>query len=366
MKVMKNLVLASFLLIPLSIAAQVSNPSIVQTLTEPASCPILPFYYIASSNLLYGGNGSGTCQQVNSGGGGGSGTVTSVTFTGDGVVDSATPSSAVTTSGTVTATIKTQTANTVLAGPTTGSAAAPTFRALVSADIPNNAANTTGTSGGLSGSPAITVSSCTGCGGGSYQYSVLPQPVYANFTQVNFQSGTTVGTAGGNMFITMPYQSALNWQLLKQTANPGSTPWSVQAFIAAVPTGTASATSSGLYISDGTKLAGMEVLNGSTLRFEHMNSVTSDLATIASAVTPPLYSSANGQYYRICDSGTTIYYETSMDGASWFVLPSFSETVGSFITPTQVLVGGVSEAPGGNLIYINVKGWSVTASAVCP
>jgi hypothetical protein len=39
----------------------------------------------------------------------------------------------------------TQTANYVLAGPTTGAAAAPTFRALVSADIPSNAADTSGT-----------------------------------------------------------------------------------------------------------------------------------------------------------------------------------------------------------------------------
>lgn len=81
----------------------------------------------------------------------GTGTVTSVTFTGDGVVDSSTPSTAVTASGTVTATIKTQTANTVLAGPTTGSAASAAFRALVSADIPNNAANTSGSAGSLSG-----------------------------------------------------------------------------------------------------------------------------------------------------------------------------------------------------------------------
>jgi hypothetical protein len=64
------------------------------------------------------------------------GTVTSVTFTGDGVLDSSTPGTAVTTSGTVTATIKTQSANTVLAGPATGSAVAPTFRTLVNADIP--------------------------------------------------------------------------------------------------------------------------------------------------------------------------------------------------------------------------------------
>lgn len=70
------------------------------------------------------------------GGGGGSGSVTSVTFTGDGVVDSSTPSSAVTTTGTVTATIKNQSANTILAGPSSGSAAASAFRSLVYADVP--------------------------------------------------------------------------------------------------------------------------------------------------------------------------------------------------------------------------------------
>jgi hypothetical protein len=45
-------------------------------------------------------------------------------------------SSAVTSSGTLTATLATQTATYVLAGPTTGSAATPTFRALVAGDIP--------------------------------------------------------------------------------------------------------------------------------------------------------------------------------------------------------------------------------------
>lgn len=62
------------------------------------------------------------------------GTVTSVTFTGDGTLLSTTPSTAVTTTGTLTAALKTQTKNTFLAGPTTGSAANPTFRTLNSAD----------------------------------------------------------------------------------------------------------------------------------------------------------------------------------------------------------------------------------------
>lgn len=45
--------------------------------------------------------------------------------------------SPVTTTGTLTATLATQNANQLFAGPTTGSAAAPVFRALVAADIPN-------------------------------------------------------------------------------------------------------------------------------------------------------------------------------------------------------------------------------------
>lgn len=47
--------------------------------------------------------------------------------------------SPVTGSGTLAATLATQVANTVLAGPTTGAAAVPTVRALVAADLPNTA-----------------------------------------------------------------------------------------------------------------------------------------------------------------------------------------------------------------------------------
>jgi hypothetical protein len=65
-----------------------------------------------------------------------SGNVSSVTFTGDGTILSSTPSTAVTSSGTVAATLKTQTANAILAGPATGADHAPTFRAMVAGDLP--------------------------------------------------------------------------------------------------------------------------------------------------------------------------------------------------------------------------------------
>ena len=70
------------------------------------------------------------------GGGGGGGTVTSVAFTADPSSVFDVSGSPVTTSGIIALSMDNQSANTVLSGPTTGSAAAPAFRALVAADIP--------------------------------------------------------------------------------------------------------------------------------------------------------------------------------------------------------------------------------------
>jgi hypothetical protein len=69
------------------------------------------------------------------------GTVTSVALTVPGVIFvSPVSGSPITTSGTLALTLATQTANRVLAGPTTGAAATPTFRALVLADLPSGVA----------------------------------------------------------------------------------------------------------------------------------------------------------------------------------------------------------------------------------
>jgi len=84
----------------------------------------------------------------------GGGTVTSVGLSLP--ADFTVTNSPVTSSGTLTATWADQVANTVLAGPTTGVDAAPTFRALVNADLPASgvSANTYGSSTAV---PVITV-----------------------------------------------------------------------------------------------------------------------------------------------------------------------------------------------------------------
>ena len=74
--------------------------------------------------------------------GAGSGTVTQVAMTGDGVIyNAAVTGSPIVASGTLVPSLKTQTANTVLAGPTSGAAAAPTFRALGLGDVGSPTSN---------------------------------------------------------------------------------------------------------------------------------------------------------------------------------------------------------------------------------
>jgi hypothetical protein len=112
----------------------------------------------ANGNIVDNGSGCGT--------GGGGGTVTNVALamTNMPCTISGSP---VTTTGTLTCSANTETANFVWAGPASGSAATPTFRALVSADIPNNAANTSGnaataTLAATATALAATPAQCTG------------------------------------------------------------------------------------------------------------------------------------------------------------------------------------------------------------
>lgn len=79
--------------------------------------------------------------------GSGSGTVTSVGMTAPSIFSVS--GSPVTTSGTLGLTLATQTANTFFSGPSGGGVVAPTFRAIVPADIPTLNQNTTGSAAAL-------------------------------------------------------------------------------------------------------------------------------------------------------------------------------------------------------------------------
>lgn len=106
--------------------------------------------------------------------------------------------SPVTSSGTLTATWANQTANYVLAGPTTGAAATPTFRALIAGDIPslNYVTSVTGTapvvsSGGLT--PAISMAAANGTTNG-----YLTSTDWTTFNSKGSGSVTSVSVVSAN------------------------------------------------------------------------------------------------------------------------------------------------------------------------
>jgi len=114
-----------------------------------ATGPLSIKSWAKANSTLWGTNSSGNPQSITlgtglsldagvltaPGGGTGSGTVTSVALTMPNIFS--VTGSPITASGTLAASLATQSANRLFAGPATGSAATPTFRALVATDIPD-------------------------------------------------------------------------------------------------------------------------------------------------------------------------------------------------------------------------------------
>lgn len=152
-----------------------------------------------------------------------SGTVTSVTFTGDGTVLSSTPSSPVTSSGTLTATLNSQTANTFLAGPISAGPSAPTFRAFATEDF-------------VPPTQQIFLT-----GSGTYTPTSAPRsPLYLHILAVGGGGG-----GAGSYTINYPGSAGGNTTLGTQlTANGGS--GGVGGNNSTTPGGTASYTGSGV------------------------------------------------------------------------------------------------------------------------
>jgi hypothetical protein len=116
-------------------------------------------------------DGAGNTSWVSAGGG----TVSSVGLALPGIFT--VTNSPVTSTGTLTATLNTQTANTVWSGPASGASATPTFRSLVGADLPNPSSSSLG---GVQSAAAVVhqwVNSISTSG-----VPVLSQPAFADIS----------------------------------------------------------------------------------------------------------------------------------------------------------------------------------------
>ena len=159
------------------VAGNIPKFTTITNIAPAAASDIVNLFSGCSGTLNLGADGA--CHTA------GTGTVTSVTFTGDGTVLSSTPSSAVTTSGTVTATIANAGANTVL-GNATGGSAAPIYGQVVNSQIANGTINLTTKVTG------ILPPANGGAGSGGYLF--LP---FGTAFQLFSATGTTPTVSGG-------------------------------------------------------------------------------------------------------------------------------------------------------------------------
>jgi hypothetical protein len=121
-------------LVPVDLTKQELQNARIQNLATAPSAPVVgQEYYDTALAHLYVWNGSAWEQASGVTATGGGGTVTSVGLSLPGIFT--VTGSPVTAAGTLTATLASEAANTVLAGPT-GAAGVPTFRTLVAADVP--------------------------------------------------------------------------------------------------------------------------------------------------------------------------------------------------------------------------------------
>ncbi len=161
---MKKLILALLLIAPSYLSAQsvYSQEQILDFYGQPAAPANPPTNY----GRLYFDTTSATMKCLTSTGGnclssgGGSGTVTSVTFTGDGVILSSTPSTAVTTSGTLTASLVNAGAGTLLNN-ATSSSGAPAYTGTPVLGVDNSSAGTLTLANGSSNAHTILASGAT-------------------------------------------------------------------------------------------------------------------------------------------------------------------------------------------------------------
>jgi hypothetical protein len=290
---------------------------------------------IATQDTLIAYIWNGTAWQALTSGGG-SGTVTSVglalplsVFTVSG--------SPVTTSGTLTGSFNTQADNTVFAGPSSGPAAVPTFRALVSSDIPAlsyvssvTASTPLASSGGLT--PNITIQQSSGS-----QSGFLSSTDWTTFNSKQ-PAGSYITALTGDVTAAGPGSAAAT--LATVNANVGSFGSSTS-----IPSVTVNAKGLVTAASGNVVIAPAGTLSGNTLNATVVNSSLTSVGTIT----------------------TGVWNGTSTSGSTFLTSGTAYTTPAGITTRTQfkfTLIGGGAGGTSGNVASQHSSGGGAGAGLI--
>lgn len=191
-----------------------------------------------------------------------------------------------TTSGTLALSLATQTANMVWAGPTTGAAANPTFRALVTADIPSGLAYLTSINSDTTAAQALTVGTAgtdfaiTNPGSGSHVFN-LPTASASNRGALSSADWTTFNNKGSGTVTAVSIASANGFA---GSSSGGATPaLTLSTSITGVLKGNAtaiSAATAGTDYSAGTSALSTGILKSTTTTGALTIAVAGDFPTL--------------------------------------------------------------------------------------
>lgn len=164
----------------------------------------------------------------------GSGTVQSVGLSLPGIFT--VTNSPVTTTGTLTGTLNTQSANLIWAGPTTGVAATPTFRSLVGADLPNPGASSLGGIESFAGSASQWIRSISTSG-----VPASSQPAFSDISgvatgaQLPNPSPTTLGGIESFVAVTSRWINQISTSGVPSATQPNFTDIAGSAILSQLP-----------------------------------------------------------------------------------------------------------------------------------